>query len=365
MRALELYIHIPFCISKCAYCDFYSITDKKLQSEYISSLSSEIERQIGLFPEKKVSTVFVGGGTPTSLPTNLLEKLFSTIQKLNLERNAEITIECNPGTIDHEKARALRSFGVNRVSLGVQSMNDDELALLGRIHTSAEAKKAIEIVSEAGFDNINCDVIFALPGKTKDKLEATLSALTSLDIKHTSLYALQLEKGTPLYRNRTDYSFPDDETQLDLYLRSVDLLAKYGFAQYEISNFAKKGFECRHNLGYWTGADYIGIGPSAYSFEGGRRYHYERDIEKFISSPEIIEDETVGESERKEEEIMLSLRLARGIKKERLITLSSSPDAANLAEKYISLGLAKEKDGRFALTPEGMFVSNSIISSFI
>ncbi len=355
-----IYIHVPFCARKCPYCDFYSCSyTLKSAEEY----KNAVIRNIEVLPNIDADTVYFGGGTPSLVPSDFIAEILDAINKrLNLA-DPEITIEVNPCTVTAEKLRAYKRAGVNRLSVGVQSGNNEELEFLGRRHTFEKAAETVEQAVYAGFKNISCDLMIGVMGQTPEKLEQSISQITALPVTHISSYILKIEENTPFGRNNTEKLLPDDEQTAQLYLCSVRLLEAAGFKQYEISNFSREGYHSRHNLKYWNCEEYIGIGPSAHSYYNGRRYYVPESLESFCADPvqqKIYEEYQAGTDEEK---IMLGLRLNEGIYPDDYPTLKQK--ILRKAEKYCTHGLAVFKDGRLCLTPEGFLVSNSIISDII
>lgn len=362
-NTLGIYIHVPFCGKKCGYCDFYSVSYiKKTADEYTEA----VLRNIRHYSDKSriVDTVYFGGGTPSLLTAEQIEALIREIRKsFTLDDNAEVTLEANPNTVTAQKLSELRNSGINRLSFGVQSLADDELELLGRVHTAERAKKAVSDAHNAGFDNISCDLMIAIPKQTAESLEYSIKELAKLPIQHISAYILKIEEGTPFCENGISESCPDEDESAELYLRMIHLLENHGFMQYEVSNFAKSGFESRHNCRYWKCLDYIGIGPSAHSCHKGKRFAVSRDIRSFIGNevqPVYVTDEApCGFEERS----MLCLRLKEGL------DLNETGSHREIIEKKIphlvKAGYA-EFDGRFvSLTSKGFLMSNSVIEYLI
>lgn len=343
-----LYIHVPFCLRKCRYCDFYSVTDLSLAEAYTKAAARNIAALDFVF-----DTVYFGGGTPSLLSPGQLSEMLSAAK---LTPAAEISIECNPNSVSPDRLKALRDTGVNRLSLGIQSFCDSELKALGRLHTAREAEAAVRSAYSAGFENISADIMLAVPGQTRESLSNSLDILDSLPLTHLSAYMIKVEEGTPLSRDGELLSLiPDEEETADMYLYAAERLKNSGLFQYEISNFAKKGFECRHNLKYWHCEEYAGIGPAAHSFIDGERYRCPPDVKKFIgdSLQEKIFIERGGD---RYERAMLSLRLTgEGLR------LAEYPDAAEKASVLADKGLAEIKNGSLTLTPKGCLVSNQII----
>ena len=363
MNTLGIYIHVPFCGKKCSYCDFYSVCYTQQQAElYVGAVLRNIRHYADT--SRTVDTVYFGGGTPSLLTCEQLAEIMSAISKsFALSADAEVTLEANPSTLTPEKLRGLRSSGINRLSIGVQSMSDRELKILGRSHTADRAEKAVLDAANAGFTNISCDLMTALPEQTPDSLAASIERLSALPIQHISAYILKIEEGTPFDCRDVRSMLPDEDETAVLYLLMVRLLSERGFAQYEVSNFAKNGFESRHNCRYWKCLDYLGIGPAAHSCYNGKRFAVERDISGFISSP--VQEVTVTDDAPCgfEEFAMLRLRLAEGL-------LLSDVEAHR--EEIIKKIPPLQKAGyvcfdgeRVSLTPEGFLVSNSVIERLI
>lgn len=343
-----LYVHIPFCRAKCPYCDFYSVTfSAKSADEYADAVVRNIERYGEVY-----DTVYFGGGTPSLLSP----QIGRILKAARTESGAEITAECNPCTVSGKTLEEMRSAGVNRLSLGIQSFDDNELSALGRLHSARQAEDAILLAREYGFLNISADIMLGIPQQTEDSLSHTIERLSKLPVTHISAYMLKIEPDTPF--GAKPPNIPDEERTAALYLCAVRLLKRHGFEQYEISNFARTGCECRHNLKYWRREEYVGIGPAAHSFYGGRRYAVPRDIESFISSPCQSEDVTDGSPDESEERIMLGLRLSEGIPEELY-----APLAGNL--RLIPQEYYRIERGRLSLTAEGFLLSNSIISALL
>ena len=347
---ISLYIHIPFCARKCDYCSFYSVTDN-CKEQYVDAL----ERALAYHGKKqKTATVYIGGGTPSLISPALLERVFSAVyDNFDIDKSAEITIEANPESFSRDFALTAKNFGVNRLSLGVQSFDDKELASVGRLHDSKGAKDALSLACDM-FENISCDLIFGLPYQTEKSFESSLDTACKSGVNHISCYNLQVEHGTPIYQKQI--AVPDEEIQEKLYFLACEKLEQNGYEHYEISNYAKKGFESRHNSSYWTGADYIGIGPSAHSKLGNMRFYYDADICKFISKKDFEFDGGERITDPLFEKIMLGLRTSRGIPAD--ILKKSAAYVARLEKS----GFAVVKNGRVILTDKGFYLSNTIIS---
>ncbi len=355
MTKRGLYIHIPFCSSKCAYCDFYSFSaNNSVIDNYLQAVINELKK----YKNYEVDTLYIGGGTPSLLGAKRLDMLLAEIKNLFGEMR-EATVEVNPADNLLEFFKVAKQGGINRVSMGVQSAIKDELALLSRRHTNDEVVKTVNDCKKAGIKNISLDLMLGIPNQTEQSLKESIDFLCSLEPTHISSYILKLEQGTPLYQKKDKLHIPDADQSADLYLLAVNLLAEKGFKQYEISNFCKDGFSSLHNLKYWHCKEYIGVGPSAHGFLDGKRYYYSRNIDKFINDPSPISE---GVADKKQEYIMLRLRLKEGVKYSELKNLSF--DVTALKEKialFKKHGLINDTDDGFSLTPNGFLVSNSII----
>ncbi len=365
-NSIGIYIHIPFCRKKCNYCAFYSVcADENKTADYCKSLIEQITKR-GSSISRPVSSVYFGGGTPSVLSSDRLTAILSAVKgSFNVLSDAEITVEVNPADDLEALLPALSQNGFNRLSIGVQSGNDDELNVLGRRHNSKRAKKAVEIARKAGFKNISVDLMLGLPDSDLKTLKSSLDFILSLNTEHISAYILKLEQGTPMFNSSESLNIPDDDTVAEQYIFMSDYLVKNGFSHYEISNFAKKGFEGRHNTAYWKCKEYLGFGPSAHSFFEGKRFYYQNSIEDFLKNPTTTAD---GEGGTAEEYIMLGLRLAEGIGSTEFKSKFGIELPLNIFRKAEILeknGLVKTDGNTISLTPNGMLVSNTIITEFI
>ena len=350
-----LYLHIPFCKGKCAYCDFYSCgADDTAIDEYLVALMGETEKWGGLY-DRPFDTVYIGGGTPSLLGGRIVPLMECVRKHFNISPDAEITAEMNPTSASREFLSASKTAGVNRLSIGVQSGIDRELKILGRKHTVNDAKRTVYNARELGFDNISLDLMLCLPESSNETLEKSISFLVNLNPEHISAYMLKIEDNTPL-SYRTDLVYPDEDSQAEQYLFMSEYLKGAGYRHYEISNFARSGFESRHNLKYWRLKEYLGLGPSAHSFIEGKRFYYPRDLKDFIEKPKICDDGVGG---GRDEEIMLALRLADGY------DFSNYPDILPFLKKLSASGLGRLSGETFSLTSRGMAVSNSIITEIL
>lgn len=373
LKPLGLYIHVPFCRSKCEYCDFYSLgggLNNESMELYLQAVLAHIRETSLRVTGYVVDTVYFGGGTPTFFGADGLVRILAEIdRRFQLEPNAEITLEANPDTITAEGMAKLRRAGFNRISIGVQTDDDAKLKALGRPHTYKQAQTAVSLARRAGFQNVSIDLMFGLPSQTREQWMSTLRNVLELRPEHISCYGLKVEPGTPLYEYREGANLPDDDTQADMYFYAVETLEEMGYEQYEISNFAKPGLACRHNLKYWMGEPYIGFGPAAASDFGGKRFTAEANLDRYITGileqrTILSECETIPSRERAGEYLMLRLRTAYGIEeneyKQRFL-LPFEP-LEELLAMYEKRGLSqKEENGRWRLTPRGFMVSNSIL----
>lgn len=395
-----IYVHIPFCIRKCHYCDFLSFPASEAERErYVDGLIREIrtygrqgagtDARISRFPDggkdarnfcpkddgkPQASTVFIGGGTPSILPVSAMERIFAALsERYEIPEDAEITIECNPGTADLEKLRAYRRLGINRISFGVQSASDMELETLGRIHTFAGAADAFAMARHAGFANINVDLMSAVPGQTLESYRATLEAVLVLNPEHISAYSLIVEEGTPFYETYGDAPPVDEDTDRAMYALTKEMLQERGYRRYEVSNYAKEGFACRHNLTYWTGGDYNGFGLGAASKAGNIRYRNETDLAEYVERTGRGENiryvEEVLETEGEMSEFfILGLRKTDGVSRKEFAERFSSevPDVyEDVIRKFAGEGLFECSGDRIAFTERGLDVSNYVLCNFM
>lgn len=360
MRSLGLYLHIPFCRAKCLYCDFYSLPHAE---ERMDAYASALTRQLAAWSVRAADctadTVYFGGGTPSCLgPDRLRRLLDAVLAHYRVAPDAEITLEANPDSAQELSAlRRLRSAGFNRLSLGMQSADDAELARIGRIHTHAQTVRAVENARAAGFGELSLDLIYGLPEQTMARWQANLAAAVSLTPEHLSCYGLKVEEGTPLFAQRGRFVLPDDDAQADMYLYAADALARHGYGQYEISNFCRPGHESRHNSRYWALSEYLGFGPGAHSDFGGERFALARDLDAYLAGRSVCSERSApSPRERETERVMLALRTVRG-----LAASSLPPAAVQVLEECRAHGLAVRRGESYALTPRGFLVSNSVI----
>lgn len=361
-ETISLYIHIPFCKCKCPYCDFYSKAANECDyNEYTKIMIDKI-KYWSRKTDKKLSTIYFGGGTPSVLGADRLCRILSEIKEnFSVSADAEITVEINPDTgktIDFEK---MQNCGFNRISVGLQSAVDKEIKTLGRIHSPKDAKLTVERAQKSGFCNISLDLMMGVPYQTKESLKESIGFCNECGVTHISSYILKIEENTRFFKIKDNLSLPDEDEVADMYLFAVDYLDKLGFKQYEISNFAKAGFESKHNCNYWKCNEYIGIGPSAHSFLSGKRFYYPRSMEGFINNT-IIDDGLGGDEE---EFIMLSLRLKNGLcfdEFEKRYNHLLPHALINKANIYTKNGFMEVDEDKISLTPKGFLVSNTIIS---
>lgn len=370
-NSFELYIHIPFCVRKCAYCDFLSAPgSEEAKASYTKALLREIE---AVKTEKReVSSIFVGGGTPSALSPSLMGDIFEKIhESFSVAQDAEITIEANPGTLSKEKLFLYKNAGINRLSLGLQSPEAAELKSLGRIHTYEEFLESFSLAREAGFQNINVDLMCALPDQTYEGWIRNLRTVAALHPEHISAYSLIIEEGTPFAKRKLN--LPDEDTEYRMYEDTAGILAEYGYEQYEISNYAKKGLACRHNIGYWTRKEYLGLGLGAASLWGNQRFSNTSDFSAYLKesgSPEKIREnrETLSLEDEMSEFMFLGLRMTEGVSKAEFLESFGTPIESvygKVLDKYKNMGLLEEKEGRIFLTRAGIHVSNGVMAEFL
>jgi len=373
-RLYSLYIHIPFCIRKCIYCDFNSIIKKsQMVDEYLESIEKEIQ---SIKEKYTFKTIFIGGGTPTVLNETQLRKLLNTISKyIDESKLIEYTIEVNPGTLNDEKILILKDYHVNRVSIGIQSFNDKYLKFLGRIHSAPDAKDIFSNLRENGFENLNTDLIYGYPGQTINEWEMDLGEAVKLAPEHVSAYCISYEQGTPLNDmvNSGTYKKLNEEDELKMYEHTKDFLNHERYLHYEISNFARTGKECQHNIVYWENKEYIGIGAGAFSYVNGKRYCNVKDVSEYISSVKTRKDlicfsEKLPQKRRASEILIMALRMTSGISKKEFLNRSGF-DIVELFGKQLSYltqaGLLNYDDERIRLTDKGMTVADSVMMEFV
>lgn len=424
-KELELYIHIPFCVKKCDYCDFLSFpADNRTQRRYVDALQKEITCYGALYPDRKITTIFIGGGTPSWLDEEEIVRILHTVREaFEVECGAEITIECNPGTATAHKLVRYREAGINRISIGLQSAHNEELALLGRIHTWEQFLKTYDLARKAGFSNINVDLMSALPGQTLETFSDTLKKVLALKPEHLSAYSLMIEEGTPFYeRYREDEKhreageptelLPDEEQEYAVTKLTQRVLREAGYHWYEVSNFAKPGYECRHNIGYWKRADYLGVGLGAASLIDNVRYANVRELLEYCKSCESLcgefsvwkggnqkeiqpekgqkeagheeecrknftenvrktlcsSTEPVTREEQMEEFMFLGLRMTEGVSRaefEQHFVTTIEAVYGDVLRQLQKEGLLVKQEGRICLTERGMDVNNYVVEQFM
>lgn len=375
-KRLGIYVHIPFCKSKCEYCDFYSIggsRDRRITDDYLQALAHHIKETGALAPEYTVDTIYFGGGTPSFFGADNLEKILDEIQRrFRLDPDAEITLEANPDSALKPTLKKLLRSGFNRISLGVQSDSDEMLKKLGRPHNYEQAKIAVERAREVGFTNLSLDLMYGLPNQTLTGWKDTVEHVLELKPEHMSCYGLKVEENTPLWNYRDCAGLPDDDLQADMYLAACGILRDYGYEHYEISNFARKGFRSQHNMKYWTGGEYIGFGPTAASDFAGKRFSIVADLQGYINGiaskgAVLRECDTIPLRERAGEYVMLRLRIAEGINAEeyeRSYLMPFQPLERILTQlEKRDLTAFDTESKRWRLTEKGWLVSNQIIVS--
>ena len=369
---LELYVHIPFCVCKCQYCDFLSgPSDEETKDRYIEALLKEI-RAAEHTEDYEIVSVFIGGGTPSALKAEAIASIMSTLQEqFFFCEDAEVTIEANPGTVDLEKLTIYRNVGINRLSLGLQSTDAEELKLLGRIHSYEEFLKSYEWAREAGFSNINIDLMFAIPGQTGEAWRQHLYQVAELNPEHISAYSLIIEEGTPFAEQNLD--LPDEDTEYQMYEDTAEILERYGYRQYEISNYAKQGYMCRHNAGYWQRLEYLGFGLGASSLYGGMRFSNTHQMQEYLKESrnpdQIRKDVTVlSRNEQIEEFMFLGLRMTEGISEKKFeenFDVRLMDVYGDILQKYEETGFMEHIETKWRLTRKGIHVSNHILADFL
>ena len=368
-KSLGIYVHIPFCRSKCEYCDFYSIPgarSKELMTRYLDAVIAHIRESAPCAVGYEVDTVYFGGGTPSFFGATGLSRIFAEIdRRFDVSRDAEVTLEANPDSVTLPMLTQLRRAGFNRISIGVQSDIDEQLKALGRPHNYKQAQQAVSMARRAGFNNVSVDLMFGLPNQTREQWMQTLRNVIDLKADHISCYGLKVEPGTKLYEYRACANLPDDDAQADMYFYAVETLEQFGYHQYEISNFSKPGFESRHNLKYWRDEEYLGFGPSAHSFFEGKRFFYKRNLAEYIKGAAPVFD---GDGGGAEEYIMLGLRLCEGLDLEKFEQKFGFPfkkTSLAVAKELALHGLVAFDGKKIALTRHGFLLSNEIISRLI
>jgi len=374
MEPISIYIHIPLCVRKCAYCDFTSYPGRVAQSEaYLTAVCREMRTQAAAFGTRRVATVFIGGGTPTLLTGDQARRLMDELRAcFDVLPDAEITMEGNPGTVTAQSLAAYRAAGVNRLSLGVQSLDDALLRAIGRIHTADQAREAVRMAREAGFDNLNLDLMLGLPGQSAAQWERTLAEAIALSPEHLSCYSLIVEEGTPLcdqLAKGTCAPLPDEDALCAMDEITERLTARAGYARYEVSNYARPGRECRHNIVYWTCGPYLGLGCAAHSDMDGRRFYNPENWEAYLRMSEsgTALREQEGENTRQDrmfERMMMGLRMTRGVDCARFERDFGEPPERVWPEaigRHLRAGLLAREGGCLRLTPRGMQVMNSVL----
>ena len=369
---LELYVHIPFCVRKCQYCDFLSgPSDEETKDRYIEALLKEI-RAAEHTEDYEIVSVFIGGGTPSALKAEAIASIMRTLQEqFFFCEDAEVTIEANPGTVDLEKLTIYRNVGINRLSLGLQSTDAEELKLLGRIHSYEEFLKSYEWAREVGFSNINIDLMFAIPGQTGEAWRQHLYQVAELNPEHISAYSLIIEEGTPFAEQNLD--LPDEDTEYQMYEDTAEILERYVYRQYEISNYAKQGYMSRQNAGYWQRLEYLGFGLGASSLYGGMRFSNTHQMQEYLKESrnpdQIRQDVTVlSRNEQIEEFMFLGLRMTEGISEKKFeenFDVRLMDIYGDILQKYEETGFMEHIETKWRLTRKGIHVSNHILADFL
>ena len=378
-KPLGLYVHIPFCRSKCDYCDFCSMVpnSSSVVEHYTDALILQMEDNSAKLRPYLIDSVYIGGGTPTALDEKRLARIIENIYRnFKIAKKAEFTVEANPATCEYHYFRRLRKLGVNRLSMGLQSVHDNELRALGRIHTFAEFKDTYADARDAGFDNVNLDLMYGIPEQSEKSFSETLSAVTALEPDHISMYALKIEDGTPFAQRKDALVLPDEDAQYSMYMNGVEYLATRGFERYEISNFARDGKYSQHNLKYWHCDEYFGLGAAAHSFIEGERISTTRNVRDFIDGLEVINSDiniidsktAVSGNALMDEYVMLAMRLSQGIncaEFQQRFGVDFNEKYGVLLDDYINDGFVQKDDAGYRFTSQGMFVSNYILSDVL
>ncbi|MGG7154764.1 radical SAM family heme chaperone HemW [Clostridium perfringens] len=376
MDKISLYIHIPFCAQKCLYCDFPSFARKDhLRKAYIEALNKEIISLREKHNNLEINTIFIGGGTPSVLEADELECLLKEVAKLNMSKDIEYSMECNPGNLTEEKLEVMKKYGVNRISMGLQAKQDNLLKGLGRIHNYKTFKENFLLAKKVGFNNINVDLMFGLPNQRLNEWEETLREIISLEPAHISAYSLIIEEGTAFYNlyENDKLKLPTEEEERKMYHLAKKILEENGFNQYEISNYAKEGKECRHNLAYWNMDNWIGVGSAAASYINGKRIKNISSVEGYINSinekreavEEIINN---SKNDNMEEFMFMGLRKINGIDENEFknrFSMNINDVYGEILNKYIDEGLLIRKSGRIFLSEKGIEISNVIMADFL
>ena len=359
-------MHIPFCKKRCKYCDFYSsFVTEDLLDNYTDILIGYVKEWGGKLKNRPIDTIYLGGGTPSLLEKRLIPLLKAVKENFSVCEDSEITLELNPSNNPFKTLEYAKEAGINRLSIGTQSANNNELEILGRQHTFEDTVKTVEFARKSGFRNISLDIMLGLPFSSLSTLEESLESITALEPEHISAYILKIEENTAFFANKDSLCLPDDDSQAEQYLYMSHYLENKGFRHYEISNFCKDGFESKHNIKYWLSEEYLGIGPSAHSFLDGKRFFYPKDLKAFLGGCSPLQDSVGG---GKEEYIMLRLRLSDGINPDSYYeNFGCNLPQSFLAtcEDFIKIGLMRKEKGTFALTNDGMLVSNTIITKLL
>lgn len=371
-KRLGIYIHIPFCASKCSYCDFYSLAGcDHLMPDYQNALLDHLDEAAPSIKNYEVDSIYFGGGTPSFYGADRLIEILNALKlNGNVRLDSEITVECNPDSISLNALKLLRQEGVNRISLGVQASDNNLLKLIGRRHNFLQVKHAVQDARDAGFENVSLDLIYGLPSQTKNDWAETLARIIELHPEHISCYGLKLEEGTPMYEKyRNSPILPDDDDQADMYFYAADMLERYGYKQYEISNFAAKGFESKHNLKYWNLDDYMGFGPGAHSCVGNLRYSFVKDLRQYISGVArgvsiIDEYQQIDPMERAVEYLMLGMRTSNGISEHDYRTRCQCDwrPIHKVLLAFAEKGWTEKTGDRWHFTVPGNLISNTLIN---
>ena len=367
-----IYIHIPFCESRCKYCDFFSTTRLERRDAYVEAVAKEAAQRNGYLPSQNIHTVYFGGGTPSMLSVEQIGRILGELRKNYVfDADAEITTEANPSDINEEKLRGWKKLGINRLSIGIQSFQDAQLKQIGRRHNAEQARQAVRMARDAGFENISIDLMYGLPGETLKEWKEDVEEALKLEVEHVSAYCLSYEEGTPLTRAlmRKEIEEVDEETENAMYDWLTERLSRAGLERYEVSNFAKKGFESQHNSSYWNGIPYLGLGAGAHSYDGKTRQWNVSDLEQYIRGVEqgetYFEKEVLTKNDLYNEYIMLKIRTREGVNLS-MVPRSMQEVCKGVAKSYIENGKLKmENEDRLVATQEGIHILNRIIEDMM
>lgn len=366
-----IYLHIPFCKSRCIYCGFFSTTSLQKRHEYVEAVVDELRQRHSFLGGALVDTIYFGGGTPSQLPPDELERMLHALYNIyNVREEAEVTLEGNPDDMTPMMLQRLQQMGINRLSMGVQTFDDERLHFLHRRHTSAQAIQAVRDAQAAGFSNISIDLMFGFPHQTLDEWKRDVQTALSLQVQHLSAYSLMYEEGTLLEQMLTNGEIGevDEEVSLQMYEYLMDALKEAGYEHYEISNFSLPGMQSRHNSSYWHGIPYLGVGAGAHSYDEHNRFYHPDSLEQYLADPCMLITEQLNDHERYDEFVFTSLRTAEGLhllQLEQLFGTSCKKYCLQNAQRHLKAGLLSLTDDTLRLTRQGLFISNEVMSDLM